>query len=121
MEGLGADGAWGLQARLLESVDEAIIVTTPEGVVICWNRAAERLYGWERAEVLGRDVVAILVPEDVSGYAPRIMGTVAAGGTWVGDSRVRRCDGTSLTASVTNTPMPGEDGQLLGVTGSRST
>jgi len=41
-------------ASLLELTSEAIVVLSPEGVVFFWNQPAERLYGWTRAEAIGR-------------------------------------------------------------------
>ncbi len=108
---------WGLQERLLDSIAQAVIGTTPEGVIVYWNGAAERLYGWERSEVLGRNVVELTVPEDLTGEAARIMEVLVAGETWSGDFRVRRRDGSSFTARVMDSPMLDEAGQLVGIIG----
>jgi PAS domain S-box-containing protein len=48
-------------AALVRSSDDAIIGNTPDGQVVFWNVAAERLYGYEATEMLGRDI-AVLVP-----------------------------------------------------------
>lgn len=42
------------QAGLLELTHDAIFVRDERDVVTYWNRAAEELYGWPRAEALGR-------------------------------------------------------------------
>ena len=42
------------QARLLENVHDAIIATDEEFIITAWNRAAEELYGWSAAEVVGQ-------------------------------------------------------------------
>jgi PAS domain S-box-containing protein len=44
------------QAALLEKARDAIIVRGLEGEILFWNRGAERMYGWTRQEVLGRNV-----------------------------------------------------------------
>jgi len=44
------------------SVEEAIIVHTADGVITSWNRAAERIYGYLEEEVLGRHVSIIHPP-----------------------------------------------------------
>lgn len=41
------------QARVLESVHDAVIAVGQDGVITSWNRAAEDLYGWKAEEVLG--------------------------------------------------------------------
>ncbi|TIR82715.1 MAG: PAS domain S-box protein, partial [Mesorhizobium sp.] len=40
-------------SALVESSDDAIIATDPDGIVTDWNRGAERLYGYPRAEIIG--------------------------------------------------------------------
>jgi PAS domain S-box-containing protein len=41
------------QASILETINDAIIVTDLEFRITFWNRAAERIYGWKAEEVLG--------------------------------------------------------------------
>jgi PAS domain S-box-containing protein len=41
------------QADLLELVYEAIIVRDEQGAITYWNRGAESMYGWTRAEAIG--------------------------------------------------------------------
>ncbi|PWT97259.1 MAG: hypothetical protein C5B51_31825 [Terriglobia bacterium] len=43
-------------ATLLDLAPQAMIVTSMDGAVVYWNRAAERIYGWPREEALGRQV-----------------------------------------------------------------
>lgn len=38
------------------------VMTDAEGLVAEWNRAAERVFGWAREEVLGRDVADLVIP-----------------------------------------------------------
>src|ERR687884_444431 len=43
------------QAQLLELVPEAILVREiGSAAIVFWNRGAEELYGWTRAEAVGR-------------------------------------------------------------------
>ena len=48
-----------LQQTLLDSAASAIIATTVEGVITSFNHGAERLLGYEAAEVVGRETPAI--------------------------------------------------------------
>ena len=47
---------------IADSVDEAIITHTSDGVITSWNRAAERIYGYLEEEVVGRHVSIIHPP-----------------------------------------------------------
>lgn len=48
------------QAALLDIATDAIIVRDLEHKIIFWNKGAERLYGWQAAEVLGKDLHKLL-------------------------------------------------------------
>jgi diguanylate cyclase (GGDEF)-like protein/PAS domain S-box-containing protein len=52
-----------LFAALFESADDAIVTTTLDGRILTWNRAAERLYGYAAADVVGQPTT-FLLPDD---------------------------------------------------------
>jgi PAS domain S-box-containing protein len=88
-----------LQAHLLDAVDVAVIATDLDGMVTHWNRGAQRMYGWERDEMLGRSVIDLTVgPED---DATEREATKAVGNLGVreGEFTVRRKDGSRFPAS----------------------
>jgi PAS domain S-box-containing protein len=47
---------------IADSIDEAIITHTADGIITSWNRAAERIYGYLEEEVCGRHVSIIHPP-----------------------------------------------------------
>jgi PAS domain S-box-containing protein len=104
-------------ARLLEEVGQAVIVTDPQGVIIYWNRAAEELYGWSRAEAIGRPVTETTVTAEGEAQAAEIMAGIGSSGSWSGEFEVQCKDGSRRAALVTNTPMLDEEGHLTAVIG----
>ncbi len=48
------------QAALLDIASDAITVRDLEHRILFWNKGAERIYGWESGEVLGKSVVDLL-------------------------------------------------------------
>ena len=48
---------------LAESAQNAIVVLDAEGQILFWNGAAERLFGYTKAEALGRRYHSLVVPE----------------------------------------------------------
>ncbi len=50
-------------AALIEASDDAIIGKTLDHVIISWNRGAERIYGYNAQEVLGRPIWFLTPPE----------------------------------------------------------
>ncbi|MDQ2691028.1 MAG: PAS domain S-box protein [Chloroflexota bacterium] len=47
-------------ARLLRHINDAVIATDTEFRITAWNRAAERIYGWTAAEVMGHNADEVL-------------------------------------------------------------
>ena len=102
---------------MLDAVGQAVMATEPDGTLIFWNRAAERLYGWSAAEVLGRNVMDVTPSDATKEQAHRIMASVRAGACWEGTFQVRRRDGSVFPAFVTDTPVFDDGGELIAIIG----
>ena len=51
------------QANVLDAANDAIIELDPaDNTIKYWNRGAEKLYGWTRAEAVGQNRSALPVP-----------------------------------------------------------
>ena len=49
-------------AAIVESLDDAIIAKTVDGVISAWNAAAERMFGYSRREAIGQPITMIFPP-----------------------------------------------------------
>ncbi|MFM0327517.1 CheR family methyltransferase [Caballeronia glebae] len=59
-----------LKLAALTTDDYAIIVQDQDGMILSWNRGAQRIFGFEEHEVVGKLIDLIFVPEDrVNGAA----------------------------------------------------
>jgi PAS domain S-box-containing protein len=105
------------QANLLGTVEQAVIATDSSGRIIYWNWFAEKLYGWQSAEVIGRNIVDVTPSEASTEQALEIMSRLKAGESWSGQFRVRRRDGTVFPAMTTTTPIRNTKGELIGIVG----
>jgi PAS domain S-box-containing protein len=105
------------QARLLNSVGQAIIATDTNGKIIYWNHAAEQLYGWQEAKVLGHSIVDVTPAEPSQEQAVKIMKRLISGESWSGEFLAKRRDGTVFPAIVTDAPITKDSGELIGVIG----
>ena len=110
-------GVTSAENRLLDALGDAVIITDPQGLIASWNRGAEVLYGWTADEAIGRNVID-LTPTDLSrAQAEQIMVRLARGEAWQGQFVVRRKDGTSFVARVSNAPLLDSHGHLRGIIG----
>jgi two-component system sensor kinase FixL len=101
-------------AAIVESSDDAIIGKTLEGVIVSWNRGAERLYGYTAREVRGRSL-ALLIPPDRAGELEQILGEVRAGRRIESRETTRRTkDGRLVDVAVTVSPVTDRTGQIIG-------
>jgi PAS domain S-box-containing protein len=101
-------------AAIVESSNDAIIGSTLRGVMTSWNPAAERMYGYSAAEVIGRSG-KLLSPEDRIGEIKATLAKVRAGQhiEHLETIRVRK-DGTTFPVSLTVSPILGEGGEVVG-------
>lgn len=102
---------------LLDHVQHAVIATDCAGRIIYWNRSAERLYQWTSAEVLGRSIFDVTVPPEERDAAATIVAALGRGESWDGEFRVRRKDGSTFPAHVTDSPLRDTQGALIGYVG----
>lgn len=105
------------QARLLDSVGQAVMATDASGRITYWGPGAVALYGWNAGEVLGRSVVEVTPSEASQAQAEQIMTSLGAGKPWSGEFVVRRKDGSSFHALVRDDPILDDDGRLVGIIG----
>src|SRR5688572_18220513 len=75
------------QAELLDKAHDAIIVRNLENRIVFWNKSAEKLYGWSRDDVVGKDMDQSLHrPEDMEPLR-EVLSFVLAHGEWSGELR----------------------------------
>jgi two-component system, sensor histidine kinase len=62
-ERMAAEEAQKFLAAIVESSNDAIVGQTPAGIILTWNPAAERVFGYAAAEVIGKHVSMLVPPE----------------------------------------------------------
>ena len=105
------------QARLLDSVGQAVIASDIGHRIVYWNRAAETLYGWTRDEALGRIDSEVIPARADAGQTAEIVTRLAAGQSWSGEFTVRRKDGILLPVHITGSVIYDASGSPAGYVG----
>jgi PAS domain S-box-containing protein len=101
---------------LVEAIDDsAIVMLNPDGYVASWNAGAERIYGYEGDEVIGRHSLVFHTTGDVRRGVPTALLVEAADRGRASDEGWRmRKDGTRFFANVFLTALRDPDGTLSG-------
>src|SRR3954467_13395910 len=101
-------------AAIVESSDDAIVGKDLNGVVTNWNKAAERIFGYTAAEMIGRSITHTIPPE-LQGDEPIILSKIRAGQRieHFETERVRK-DGRRIHVSLTVSPIRAENGTIIG-------
>ena len=101
-------------AAIVSSSDEAILSKTPDGIILTWNRGAERLLGYSEGEVVGRHV-AFVTPPDRSEETQEILDRIRRGERIEHLETMRlRKDGSRVAVSLTISPMHDLAGRVTG-------
>jgi PAS domain S-box-containing protein len=101
-------------AKIVESSDDAIISKDLDGVVISWNGAAERMFGFNRDEIIGKSI-RLIIPSDRQSEEDFVLGEIREGRVVRHFETIRqRKDGSFLPISLTVSPIHDERGVVIG-------
>lgn len=104
-----------LQARLLESVGQAIIATDNAGRVIYWNAGAATIFGYSAAEMLGRSMIDVVILDHFRAEAEAVSRQIAAGQPFAGELEFTRSDGRPVSAYASAALYCDPAGRPLGI------
>lgn len=99
---------------IVDSSDDAIISKDLNGIIMTWNKWAEKLFGYTAEEAIGQPVTFIFPPEALE-EEPRILAKIRAGERIDHYETVRkRQDGRLIDISLTVSPIKDCDGKIIG-------
>ncbi len=104
-------------ASLIESASDAVVGVSPAGLLTSWSEGAEQLFGYSRAEIIGRSVL-VLSPGEHAEEAKSLLEDVQRGERVerVDTERVAK-DGRLLRLRVSVSPICSRDGEFAGAVG----
>ena len=104
----------GRLAAIVESSEDAIVAKGLDGIIINWNKAAERIFGYAAEEAIGQHINLIVPPDRLDEEAD-ILASLRRGERIDHFETVRkRKDGTLFDISVTISPVKDAQGRVIG-------
>ena len=100
-------------AAYWEQNPDALLVLSPKGVVLEWNPAAELIFGYSQAEVQGRSMFDLIVPQGRAHEEDLFRTEALRVGTSVQEAVRRRKDGSLVHVNVSTKAVRDADGQVL--------
>ena len=102
-----------LTRAILDAALDCVIVMDGDGAVLEWNPAAARAFGYERADVLGKELADLIIPERLrDAHRKGLERHLRTGGGGLLGRRVEleamRADGSEFPVEVTITRVDGE-------------
>jgi PAS domain S-box-containing protein len=109
-------------SSILSQANDAIMSTDQQGVLLTWNVAAERLFGYPSDQAIGQPIGMLDEPHGrpraadaevgMRAMAERVLNT---GTPEQAEASCRRADGSRVTVDVSIAPLRSPDAQLLGL------
>ncbi len=101
-------------AAIVDSSYDAIISKDLQSVIVSWNHAAERMFGFSAAEAVGQSIL-MLMPEHLRSEENDIIGRIRRGeGVASFDTTRRRKDGSLIAVSLTVSPIRNRYDEIVG-------
>ncbi|HEX7087945.1 MAG TPA: PAS domain S-box protein [Vicinamibacterales bacterium] len=106
--------AYAYLAAIVQSSDDAIVSKDLDGTIRSYNPAAERLYGYRAAELIGRNV-KVLVPPELHAEEDALLERLTRGERVEHVETVRLArDGRRIDVSLSISPVRDESGAIIG-------
>jgi PAS domain S-box-containing protein len=101
-------------AKIVDSSDDAIVSKDLNGIILSWNAAAERMFGYTAAEAIGQSI-RMIIPEDRQSEEDFVLSQIRAGKAVQHYETIRqRKDGSLVPISLTVSPVHNDDGVVIG-------
>ena len=97
---------------VIECAADAIVAFDTDRTVLLWNPAAERMFGWTAAEVVGLEPP--IIPEELKAEHNAVLERVRGGGQISFATRRIRKDGGVLDVRIDTSALVGAGGEVTG-------
>jgi len=106
-----------LQNQILDQIREAVICTDVNGSITSWNQGAQRLYGYDKSEVIGQDISLVHPPKERELLSGLIFKQVLEKGEFDGEITMQRKSGEDFYSHLSVALLKDVGGEVFGIVG----
>ena len=103
------------QAALLDIATDAIFVRDLQNQILFWNQGAERIYGWQAQEAMGKNSKELLYKATLSQFDEEAFKTVIESGSWQGELKKVQKSGAEIIVQSRWTLRRDAEGQPISI------
>jgi len=96
---------------------DGMVIADSNGLIVDWNPAAVRMFGYSREAILNQPLASLFVPNDRAGFNRMVAAALANAGSWSGTTPFLRADGSQGMCVVHYVAVPDESGQSISIVG----
>lgn len=102
-------------ANIVQNSNDAIISQGLDGIIMSWNKGAEKLYGWTTEEAIDKPNL-IIIPSKYYILEQQMLEDIIGGSEIKNYETTRLCkDGSIVEVSITASPVRNIDGKLIAI------
>lgn len=102
--------------KMIDEVEDyAILLLDPQGIILNWNKGAQKIKRYKESEIIGKHFSIFYLPEDQAIRLPEtLLHKAATDGRAIHEGWRLRKDGSRFWGSITLTALHGEQGEVVG-------
>jgi PAS domain S-box-containing protein len=100
--------------NIVASSHDALLTSALDGTIVTWNAGAQRLYGYDAAEAVGRPVTMLLAPERAAEWRAVLDRIGRAESPDPFDTVLVRKDGVHVDVALSISPLADGHGKVVG-------
>ena len=110
-----AEEAQKFLASIVEYSEDAIVGCTPDGMIVSWNQAAQKLFGYTAEEIIGKNIATLTIDEAIPDVNAVIQRMKRGETVYPFEGSGLTKEGHRIETSCSASPVKDADGTLMGV------
>jgi len=104
-------------SKLLSAVEQSIIATDKYGKINYWNKASQKMFGWSEEEVIGKNIIDVLLISKSKQQGAEIIELLQTGSSWSGEIWMKSKDLEERVYYLSNYVIKNDADELVGLIG----